>query len=120
MPDYENPEIVNQKKQFDEWLLENFENKSTSLVVNAAELCIIREVLQDKRVLHTAMERFSFRSKNYSLNREDKVVRNVKGRTLKIVAMEDFFETIYRVHANDRFHQGNKFVIFSKIFKIYN
>ncbi len=106
-PDYLNPDVVNQKEQFEKWLFEYYGKASnTSYVLSRSELDFIKEVLLGKKQYSTATERFNFRKKKYTLMSNNQVGQSVKDVIKQVISIEEMFEVIYKVHAVDRGHQG--------------
>ena len=61
-PDYSNPEVVNHKKLFENWLSDNYEKVgATTSVIAKAELEFVKEVLLGNKQYEKATERFKFR-----------------------------------------------------------
>ncbi len=106
-PDYLNPDVVNQKEQFEKWLFEYYGKASnTSYVLSRSELDFIKEVLLGKKQYSTATERFNFRKKKYTLMSNNQVGQSVKDVIKQVISIEEMFEVIYKVHAVDRGLQG--------------
>ena len=73
-PDYSDPEVANHKKQFDEWLIKNYEDTAnTSYVISRKSLEFIKEVLLGNKQFKTPTERFNFRAKRYKLLSNNRV-----------------------------------------------
>ena len=102
---YEDPNIINHKKQFEEWLFKNCKDSKTSYLINKIEYDEIKDILKGHKTISDSNKKFAFKKKNYLLV-DNVVSRNVDNIVKKVAYLEQFFELIYDVHSIKRCHQG--------------
>ena len=131
MPDYTNPQIIEHKRLFEDWLEQNH-GKNTSYVQTRAEIEEVHDILKGNfininisyitfsfnlfilglKTISDHQKKYRFRKKQYSLKdgvvyRTAKVDKSSGNVTLPVIFKENFYEKIYGLHCSQRGHQGN-------------